>query len=251
MTAFDEVTAAEIAIDAAAKSSTAAKLRDNPESIMEGDATALAAGKGVAIEFDFGGGSQTAIITDETDSDKVLTPDGAGAVQWSTGFKPGLVLVERKEIDAAVATVTFSGLDGDTDEVYKLIGRIENNGTVNTPIFRLRPNGVSTNQDARNIINAVSTTIGQLQFIIGQGSDNDYSFEMLIHAAETIGVVTMLRSFLGKSIEYPQAAGGPTVQDFAMVWRGAGNLTSLEIHADAGTEIQPGSTFELFKLAQA
>lgn len=252
MATFDAIPNTELDIDKAVKSSTAKKFRDNPIAALEGDATAQAAGAGLFIEKDPGGGPQTGIITDETDIKKVLTPDGAGNAKWSPDFKPALILVERKEIAVAVSTVTFSSLDGNTDEVYKLIGRIENNVTANTPIFRLRPNGLSTDQNARNIINGVSSVIGQLQFIVGQGSNNDYSFEMIIHAKETVGAITMLRSFFGKSIEYPQAAAAvASIQDFGMVWRGAGNLISLDIHADISTEIQPGSTFELFKFAQA
>lgn len=65
-------------------STTGYKFRDNPIAICEGEAAALAAGKGVAIDKDFGAGSQTAIITDELDTTKVLKPDGAGSAVWGT-----------------------------------------------------------------------------------------------------------------------------------------------------------------------
>jgi hypothetical protein len=85
MATYDEIPDSELAVDAPVKSSTHEKLRDNPLAALEGDPTAKAENAGLFIEFDGGGGSQTGILTDETDTSKVLAPDGVGGAEWVGG----------------------------------------------------------------------------------------------------------------------------------------------------------------------
>ena len=206
MSTYDAIPDSEIDIDKSVKSSTGKKFRDNPEAITQGDPTALAAGEGVAIDFDFGSGPQTAVITDETDQTKVLAPDGAGGVEWSSAFKPGLIFIERKEVASAVQNVIFSGLDGDTDEVYKIIGRIIKPFGVVT--YRFRPNGVTTNQSIGVTSNGSFSTTTPLDFLVAAITDgNNISFECLIHARAAVQSQAMDRTFLGKAME----SAGPSV----------------------------------------
>ena len=250
MTAFDEITNAELAIDAAAKSSTASKFRDNPEAIMEGDPTAVSAGKGVAIDVDPGGGSQTAIITDVTDATKVLRPDGAGSVAWGDAL--GWTLIERKQISVAVATVDFTGLDGDTDEVYKLHGRIRKT-PAGSSTFSLRPNGLTTDLAGAVVVNgAAAVTAALINFVTtGANAAIEVSFEVLIHARETIEALSQARMFQGKAAEGDPLASAFRLIDFGGMWDGVGNLVNLEIDSTLASGIGLGSTFELFKAAQA
>ena len=241
----------EIDIDEAVKSSTAKKFRDNPLAVTQGDPTALAAGEGVAIDFDFGAGSQTSIITDELDTDKILRPDGAGKAEWSAGGL-GMILVERIEVGANVTSVTFAGLDGNAHEVYKLIGRIRNN-LVSSPIFDIRPNGSAANRATRRIVDgilAVNTT--DIRIIDTALVNGISEFECLIHAREVVQAQTLARLFLGKSIEGSNAAASIVqVTDWGAQWRGVGNITSLVINSSVVNGIAQGSTFELFKFAQS
>ena len=251
MTAFDAIPDSEVNIDKPVKSSTAKKFRDNPESIMEGDATALAAGKGVFIEKDPGGGNQTAIITDETDTEKVFTPDGLGSGKWTSGLI-GMILVERKEIAVAVASVSFSGLDGDTDEVYKLIGRINKALPSSPVVFSFKPNGLATNQGISRVNNgAPVVTSAALPFIVSASFATHIAFECLIHAREVVQAITMPRTFNGKVTEINTGANTvPQMIDFGGMWDGAGNMTSLDVAGSFALSIGVGSTFELFKLVQ-
>lgn len=245
MTIYGNIPNAELAIDAAAKSSTWTKQRDNPLAIFEGDPTALAAGKGLAIEK----AGQTAVITDDNDQDKVLTPDGAGGAKWSAGVS-GMILVERKEIAAAVASVTFAGLDGDVDEVYKLIARI-NKAPAPAATFSLQPNGLATNQGISKVINgAAAVATGGLPLITTAAFATFVTFECLIHAREVVQAITMPRTFNGKVTEINTGLNTvPQMIDFGGMWDGAGNMVSLDIVGNANS-IGIGSTFELFKLVQ-
>lgn len=247
MAVYDIIPNSEVDIDKPVKSSTAKKFRDNPLAVTQGDPTALAAGEGVAIDFDFGSGPQTAIITDETDTDKSLTPDGAGGAKWTAGVS-GMVLVERKEIVAAVTDVTFSGLDGDTDEVYKLIGRIVTTGIA---VYTVRPNNLTTNQAGRINENGGTATSADIRIILANALINAVMFEMLIHAREVVQTVTIPRVFTGSALTIDGAPNAiPLLNQFGAMWDGGGNITSLVIHSSIASLIGIGSTFELFKLSQ-
>ncbi len=245
MTTYADIPDTELDIDKPVKSSTAKQQRDNPLAIMEGDPTAVAAGKGVNIDFDEGAGSQTAIKTDEIDTQKILVPDGFGSVKWSSE-RVGMFLIERKQIAGAVQNVTFSGLDGDADEVYKLIGRIIKPAGV--AAYRFRPNGLTTNQSMGVTSNGTFALFGTLDFLTAViAAGNIISFECLIHARETVEATGMDRQFIGKAMESGSAL---QVNDFGGVWGGAGNITSLLVSSSIASGIGIGSTFELFKLVQ-
>lgn len=250
MATYDAIPGAEIAIDEAVKSSTTTKLRDNPLAVTQGDATALAAGEGVAIDNDFGGGSQTAIVTDETDDKLVCSPDGAGQAQWSPS--PGWTLVEKKEIAAAVATVSFTGLDGDTDEVYRLIARIRKTPAGNAT-YSLRPNGLTTNLAGSTVTNGAAAVTAALLNLVTTGANAaiQVSTEIMIHAKETVQFLSQARMFQGKTIEGdPLGSALNAVVDMGGMWDGTGNMTSLDIDSTLASGIGVGSTFELFKLRQ-
>lgn len=64
---------------------------------------------------------------------------------WTTiENKLQLQLIEKKTVAAATQSVTFSSLDGDTDEFYVLQIYVIN-GSGSTMNIELRPNGLSTN----------------------------------------------------------------------------------------------------------
>ena len=86
MTTYAAIPDAEIDPNKPALSSTMVKMRDNPLAVVQGDPTAIAAGLGVYVDKS----GQMALLTDETDTDKVLTPDGAGSARWvGTGVAKG------------------------------------------------------------------------------------------------------------------------------------------------------------------
>lgn len=249
MSVYADIPNAEVDIDKAVKSSTAKKFRDNPLAALEGDPTAKAAGVGLFIEKDPGAGLQTGILTDDNDVDKVLTPDGAGGAKWSSGVS-GMVLVERKEIAAAVTVVTFAGLDGDADEIYKLVARIN----AVSATYSLRPNGLVTNQAFRRNENAVSSSgVGMPIVQVGIGIEQ-LMFTLEFHARDIVLATNMGRMVLGQAMSANTAGiGSPTVpilNQFGHLWTGAGNVTTLDVISSVANGIGIGSTLNLYKLTQ-
>ncbi len=252
MAAYSSIPNSEVDIDKPVKSSTGKKFRDNPLAVTQGDPTALLAGEGVAIDYDFGAGSQTSIITDETDSKKALAPDGAGGAFWSDSIA-GWTLLERKEIAVATNLVTFAGLNGDVEEVYKIIGRIRK-VVVGSTTLDLVPNGTLLFGASKIIENAVVFNIANRMRMLRQtsavGGTFWLSFECLIHARLTVQAVLHARTFTGKAMETDGVNAPLQVADFAGNWNQAVNITSLDVLASLAGSIDVGSTFELFKLAQ-
>lgn len=103
MTTWSEIFNSEVDPDSPFTTSLATRYRDNPEAIMEGDATALSAGRGVAIEKS----SQTAVITDTTNTTRFLRPDGSGSVEFAalTGQ------IDQAALDTATGTVSATSED--------------------------------------------------------------------------------------------------------------------------------------------
>ncbi len=246
MAVYGDIPNPEIDIDEAVKSSTAKKFRDNPLAVTQGDPTAKAAGEGVAIEFDFGAGSQTSIITDELNTDKSLTPDGAGGAKWTSGVS-GMILVERKEIAVAVTRVDFLGLNGNVDEVYRLVARINKPISATTDLIMTVNGGVNLD-GTRMTENGVTRTDTIGRFHAPQAVASAIQIDMLIHARQVVQALNIPRMFQGKVTEN-QGVAIFMVNDFAIVDLALGNYTSIELGGPVGG-IGVGSTFELFKLSQ-
>jgi hypothetical protein len=244
MAVFGEIPNPEVDIDAPVKSSTAKKLRDNLYAITEGDPTALAAGRGVSIEK----GGQTSIITDDVDVTKSLTPDGLGGAKWTSGVS-GMVLVERIEVAVATTRVDFTGLDGDVDEVYRLVARLWHNSSFGSSDLIMTKNGGVLLGNTLLVETGVprGDTIGR--FYADAGVVNDaIQIDMLIHARQTVAGQDIPRVFQGKVVE-AQTFQAIRVTEFMIADSGLGNYTSLELGAGAN-RILPGSVVELFKLSQ-
>ena len=98
-----------------------------------------------------------------------LNKPSAGDTDWTTEINDNwttiednigsMVLVEKKLITVNSTTVTFSGLDGDVDDVYYLTIR-NNKNTVGGTFLDIQPNGITTNQDTALIFWINSVTMG-------------------------------------------------------------------------------------------
>lgn len=161
--------------------------RDNPLAIFEGDATAIAASKALAIEYDSGSGTQTGIITDVTDQTLSLRPDGAGGAEWGAG---GIGQYFAGEVDAATTTVgnsivwteivdvgsnfvsdTFTVPSDGAYEVYVHLGYVN-----------------STGSDARMSIKKNANNAFQLLSAITLGNAVDRTMIFDLVATDTISV---------------------------------------------------------------
>ena len=165
MTTYAVILDSEIDPESPMTTSLWFRTRDNPLAIFEGDATAIAASKALAIEYDSGSGTQTGIITDVTDQTLSLKPDGSGGAIWGPGAAGQFF---AGEIDGASTTVgneitwteivdtgnDFSGSaftvpsDG-TYDVYVNIGS-SNNAGVNQQQLFLKVNANTSFQELSN-----------------------------------------------------------------------------------------------------
>ncbi len=162
----------------------------------------------------------------------------------------GLTLVEKKTITANSTTVTFSGLNGDTDEVYLLVGRIKASATGG---LVLRPNGATTNlTSAQNAVSAGSNFPGSTSTwrFLNPNSGDVYSFSATINASKVNNSVAMRRDFFSH-------AGGYNGSNAILFTAGGDwnetstNITSLDIVSETATGIGDGSTLALYKYAQS
>ncbi len=159
------------------------------------------------------------------------------------------ILVEKKLITSNVTTITFSGLNGDVDEVYKLIGRFISSATTN---YILRPNALTTNlfttgfrgdgttltnfSDASNIIIAQRLAGGQVET----------QFEALFHAKKDPNSVATERP-----IQSTYNNITATIGQIGAGWlESTVNLTSIELRSTVASQIRDGSTIALYKLRQ-
>lgn len=161
-----------------------------------------------------------------------------------------LDLIENKDIAAPATSVTFAGLNGDTDEVYLLVYRLVKN-TAAVMLTTLRPNGVTTNQ--RTTYNysgwqgggPVSGAFNITTMEIGAngGASGALEFGHLWITAKT-GFARMGHG------HWAQSDGADLLSIVnAMHWTDtAANIVSLDVVADQANGIGAGSYFRLFKL---
>lgn len=161
----------------------------------------------------------------------------------------GLVLVEKKLITSAVTDVTFSGLDGNTDEVYVLKARIN---VAVTSTFTVRPNGASTNLTIARLYNGGSDTSSTEWVCTGSIANTEVGWlDITIHAKANPNSVATRRTMNGQSGMTASSAASLIV-NLAGVWNETStNITSLVIHGVVASSIGDGSTFALYKYAQS
>jgi hypothetical protein len=167
-----------------------------------------------------------------------------------SGANPGLILVEKKVLGSDQATVTFSGLDGDTDETYVMRGHISLANS--TDSLSLRPNGVSTGlASAQHQTGSATHTVGGVfsswlvmaawNATIGEGN-----FEITFYAKSGL-------SRAGSATQRHYKAT-TVASDTRILYHGnwsdaETNVTSLEIISSSGNRMLTGSIITLYKTA--
>lgn len=188
---------------------------------------------------------------------QVLTADSGDplGVAWAdaTGGSGGgaaaiLDLVESHDFAAPATSFTFSGLDGDTHELYFLVFRFIKGVAAATNID-LRPNGVITNQEMRAAYYGTA----------GAGTLTATAFRLSANGSAVIGWADVGHAWIDAKtgtnrtgrVNYAQA--GPTTDiyelDAALVWdEKVTNITSFDVVCDQANGIGAGSYVRLYKL---
>ena len=181
--------------------------------------------------------------------------DGLNSAFVSAAGGGALRLKERKEVTADTATVTFSGLAGETDEAYIIAGRIRaGNAALNAVV--LRPNGVTVNLSSQvlNVDGATVTGVASGTTIqIGQysgGVGTVLTFKLFFFARRTIQTFAQERQTIGMA-SFDGTGSAARLQSHSGLWNDTTTiLTSIDIFS-ATTGIGKGSNIALYILRQS
>jgi hypothetical protein len=166
----------------------------------------------------------------------------------SSGSGGGLVLIQVQSLSGDAATITFSGLNGDTDGVYLLEFRIDTTNAT-SGVF-VRPNGATTNlSDSRFFPGGSDTSASEWELYHNSGNAATLTGWMVVYASKSI-----------QSVAHPRYSNFGLIQDQSGIVpvTGAGkwnesstNMTSLVIFTNQATGIKAGSYAALYKYAQS
>ena len=163
-------------------------------------------------------------------------------------------LVQTQTVSGgAVQTVTFSGLDGNTDIRYFLFGRTRSAGASGTIV--LRPNGAASTFSSRALIFDGTTTViaatnttGLLMYREVTPGGNQGTFQFVLHAEVTTSPAFNRHGYGQFQVRSESAAaanGGTTAGEWDETTT---NITSLDIRHSAAGGIDNNSVFSLFRL---
>lgn len=164
-------------------------------------------------------------------------------------------LIENRKILQPTQSITFDGLNGETDGFYRLIYKIKNDGIPVFPdvvVYDIRPNGIITNQHTvRWSVWWSSTQLDQFSFWLVGGGDAQAvcAGEMLIYAASSVADVPLDRYFTGHFTTF----GDLIHLGCHTSGRWADNttpITSFSITATHANGIGKGSEFSLSRVGR-
>ena len=172
---------------------------------------------------------------------------GAGGGAWE--------LVEVKTVGTAVTSVSFTGLDGDTDDRYLLLYRI-NKRTASASgnvTYQLRPNGSSSGiaTVGQFSVHPTGTTGANTYSYIRLAGGGTVAFDIDYYGSVTIDARTgaLGRSFRTSHVSNTRSGFGTfTLWELASDWSdNSTNITSLDIVSTEANTIEVGSQFCLYK----
>jgi hypothetical protein len=147
---------------------------------------------------------------------------------------------------AAANSITFSGLDGDTDKIYLLKYYLKIGGpSAVTYSITLKPNNVTTNQTVFSRTTSTSTTTPNATtstFIVanaGRGSEYYTNVHISVHRG-------IQRMFAAESAIYANSTN--YVSESILYWNETStNLTSIVLAGSSTGNFDVGSEFHLYK----
>ena len=164
----------------------------------------------------------------------------------------GLTLVEHKTITGNTTTVTFSGLDGNTDGVYRLIAKILNNSG-GTPFYKIAPNGATTNIIGQQLYGsgASPSASGQAFLTIGFANANAKWFRASIDidARKNPNSIASPMTYSGTFFNFDGT--NPFAGTVGGEWTETStNITTLDVVSSIASGIGDGSELWLYKYEQ-
>jgi hypothetical protein len=180
---------------------------------------------------------------------RLIPKSGGGA-----GGAGSLTLIETKVLSSAQTTVTFSGLDGNTDGIYYFDFKIKQAAAAAATVV-WRPNGATTNlrSDSWNMGNFTTPdqTVLQLHKITDTIAQNLYLHVFgFINAKKNAGGQTQVLSYTAEYLIIDATTPGEGGGKVAGFWNETStNLTSIDVVISQTNGFAVGSTFSLYKYA--
>lgn len=190
-----------------------------------------------------------------TDEGNIIERSNASAWQaFSPGVSAGggLSLVENKIITSAVTSVTFSGLNGNTDGVYKLLAQIKNGANALT-FYTVRPNGQTTNLSTiyhTDNGGGSSNNTDTVWYLCGADALSWGEGEALLHAIQSSHSVSQNRTFQSMS-GYSNGGNLQILRTVGLWNESSTNITTIDVVATQTNGIGDGSVIGLYKFAQS
>jgi len=155
----------------------------------------------------------------------------------------GLQFIEKKLVSVNTQDLSFSSLNGNSDDIYIAFIRLRNANTTTTSQYFMQPNFISTNQYTETLVASPSTFQYNGMRICGANASS-YAAAFIIMHASTLGFRTIL-GICGitqpiNNTQSTQINGCSWVNDTTPI-------TSLNIHASIVSGIGSGSTAHLYK----
>lgn len=157
-------------------------------------------------------------------------------------------LIETKNIASDVTSITFAGLNGDVDKVYKMVFR--NKYTPATSCFwELRPNGLTTNQRS---VNFSQRNAGSNNPSVFATNTLNILGQRLVHFAGTLyfcAATGQIRQMIQHLAFDRTSLGRIGTNHAAGAWTDTTtNLTSLDVTATVAGAIKAGSIWSLYRI---
>jgi hypothetical protein len=196
----------------------------------------------------------SAAVTVNADQAVVALGSGAGTYAPPSPLQmmiSNLILVETKKISSDTSSITFSGLDGDQDGLYYIVGQVHNGAGLGLYLL-LEPNGITANQvSVQEQITSSATSVGAISNLsISTYYTNAAGADYFVYA------VFMARSGLSRfvqSAQCRQAASGSATMDVLLqfgLWSDTSTkVTSIVLADSTGVNaIGAGSIISLYKV---
>lgn len=200
--------------------------------------------------YNVSGGVSAGFVRNDGSGDLIFGEPGTGGV--GTGWE----LIEQKVITSDVTSITFSGLDGDTDEQYMFVMHETPLATAGASYqITLRPNGVTTNQQTQSMAipsstgNILHSNFTDLRWRISYQRALGQVVDTIIWFAAKSGRVRIIHSTSGAGGfpigPFPSGLGMELITG---QWTdGVTNITSIDIVANTALGIGAGSIYCLYK----
>ena len=170
------------------------------------------------------------------------------AINSSSGGSPALEFVDAQTLSADATSIDFSGLNGNTDGNYRLIGM--GKIAVASTVAKLQINGADTNLSGAQVYNGGGGTHSYGYLCGSLGVGDYFSFDISINAKANPSGQAFIR-LATATIAQPFSGSDYIVVSMIRYNDTSTNITSLSVAGDTTDGLAAGSYARLYKYRQS